>query len=186
MHFHVILLVLFEHPTSRVSTRRTSFVALSCVAQNAWVYSLDRSPCLRHQRRDAPRGAGLISVSRLRKDRYHLLHPPEELTTSSALYLLRTSHTLTPSCLVHDRKNVASIAATRVCTLTFMGFGRPLVRAQRQLCRAADQRGREHVTTSWAVNMVRPVDCDPLPVWFPGGLVAMGTNKTNLWILYKL
>jgi len=34
------------------------------VAQNAWVYSLDHSPCSHHERRDAPRGAGLISMSR--------------------------------------------------------------------------------------------------------------------------
>jgi len=32
---------------------------------------------IHHKRRDAPQGAGLISVSRLRKDSYHFLHPPE-------------------------------------------------------------------------------------------------------------
>jgi len=47
-----------------------------CVEQNARVYSLDHSPGSRHERRDAPRGAGLDSVSRLRKDRYHPLHQP--------------------------------------------------------------------------------------------------------------
>jgi len=35
-----------------------------------------RSTVFNHERRDAARGAGLISVSRLREDRYHLLLPP--------------------------------------------------------------------------------------------------------------
>jgi len=39
-------------------------------------YSLDHLPCSLHKRLDAPRGAGLLSVSRLRKDRYHFVHPP--------------------------------------------------------------------------------------------------------------
>jgi len=90
IHFH-----FSEALASRTFLRcvHTKSVAICCVAQNACVYSLDHLPSSRHKLPDARRGAGLNSVSRLRKDRYHLLHPPESLTTSSASYLLWTSHT---------------------------------------------------------------------------------------------
>jgi len=60
------------HPSERCVHIRSK--AIFRVAQNAWVYSLDRSPCSGHKHWDAARGAGFISVSRLRKDRYHFLH----------------------------------------------------------------------------------------------------------------
>jgi len=39
-------------------------------------YSPDHWPCWHHKRCEALWGAGLICVSRLHEDRYHLLHPP--------------------------------------------------------------------------------------------------------------